>query len=259
MASSTLRMTRPLGARFGSRLSIAAHHGGGGGPDVGRREDTPALSRLSRSTRRRARLALRAGGRDRRRRRELQAARSSRSYPNGLRGRGHDALLGSNSPSPSRTPSAERHDLRLPRRGPEHGHGRDRGGPEIDPKFTSDASPGGYDYVFGVRGNASITQIWKWDAPRCLRRRGPAGRSGARRVGPGRGSRSRSTARRTATCRGSSISRCVGLTPECKANLYVRSINAAASLGTGDLEVGQVAPCVPADMNDDNIPDIVVR
>ena len=130
--------------------------------------------------------------------------------------------------------------------------------PEIDPKFTSDASPGGYDYVFGVRGNASITEIWKWDSaqmayvasvPPAAQAVAEAGQD----VDP-----IQINLEAHGYLQGIIDLSLVGLTPECKANLYVRSINAAASLGTGDLEVGQVAPCIPADANNDNIPDIVV-
>ena len=130
--------------------------------------------------------------------------------------------------------------------------------PEIDPKFTSDASPGGYDYVFGVRGNASITEIWKWDSaqmayvgavPPAAQALAESGQD----VDP-----IQINLEAHGYLQGMIDLALLGLTPECKANIYVRSINAAAALGTGDLEVGQVAPCIPADANNDNIPDIVV-
>jgi hypothetical protein len=49
----------------------------------------------------------------------------------------------------------------------------------------------------------------------------------------------------------------VGLTQACNANLFVRSVNTSGA-GDGDLEVGKLAPCVPADSNGDDVPDIVV-
>jgi hypothetical protein len=48
----------------------------------------------------------------------------------------------------------------------------------------------------------------------------------------------------------------VTLTPACLANLFVRTTNETAALGAGDLEVGQVGRCAPADTNGNRVPDL---
>jgi hypothetical protein len=48
----------------------------------------------------------------------------------------------------------------------------------------------------------------------------------------------------------------VGLTADCNASIYVRSVNDSA-MGGSDLDVGQLSDCVPADADNDGIPDIV--
>lgn len=130
--------------------------------------------------------------------------------------------------------------------------------PEIDARFTSDASAGGYEFVVGVSGNGSISDIWSWSEP-------------TSQYDPLQWSAAEAEAEADQDTDPILIHGAqhgylqamvdlglVGLTAACEANLYIRSVNDAASLGAGDLEVGQLAPCVPADANGDDVPDIIV-
>ncbi len=116
----------------------------------------------------------------------------------------------------------------------------------IEAKFTSDSSPGGYEYVLGVRGNGSVTGLWRWQTPQNqwttvqLNPNQSAAESGTdldpiRLDGDTHG-----------YLQGAINLTAVNLTSACDAQLYVRSVNDVAALGAGDLEVGQVGSCVPA-------------
>jgi hypothetical protein len=130
--------------------------------------------------------------------------------------------------------------------------------PEIDAKFTADSSPGGYDHVIGIRGNGSISELWSWDAGQNLfiGTSPPAAQAVAeidQDVDPIQiNDASHGYAQAMVDLA------LIDLTPACLANVYIRSSNTTAGLGAGDLEVGQVGPCVPADGNTDGVPDIIV-
>ncbi len=49
----------------------------------------------------------------------------------------------------------------------------------------------------------------------------------------------------------------LNLTRVCDARFYLRSTTSTATLGDGDLDVGPVAECVPADANADGVPDVL--
>ena len=125
----------------------------------------------------------------------------------------------------------------------------------IDPKFTDDPSPGGYEYVVGVRGNESIVGVWEWDGSQFATVNTSPAETAAEvdtdldpiRIG----------ANDHGYLQAMVDLGVVGLTQQCNANLYVRSVNDTAALGDGDLEVGQVGGCVPADANNNGIPDPV--
>jgi hypothetical protein len=129
---------------------------------------------------------------------------------------------------------------------------------EINPAFTADTSPGGYDYVLGIRGNGSIDQIWEWQAaqsqfvgtmPTAIQARAEINQD----MDP---IQINSVAH--GYLQGVVDLGLLNLTQACDANLYLRSVNAAASIMGGDFEVGLVGPCVPADANGDDIPDILI-
>jgi hypothetical protein len=130
--------------------------------------------------------------------------------------------------------------------------------PEIDTKFTEDTSPGGYDYVIGIRGNGSISGLWSWDATQTLF----IGSSPAPAQAVAEVDQDIDPIQINSDAHGYAQAAVdlalVGLTPACLANFYIRSSNTTAGLGKGDLQVGQVAPCIPADTNSDGIPDIVI-
>jgi MYXO-CTERM domain-containing protein len=128
----------------------------------------------------------------------------------------------------------------------------------LDDRFTTDSSPGGYDYVVAVGGNESVVDVWEWSAADDDYASVPAAVNQA--------------SAEVGTAIDPLLSRdtihgylqlmvaldVVGLTPACDALLYARSVNDTGALGDGDLEVGQVGPCVPADADSDRIPDLLL-
>ncbi len=126
----------------------------------------------------------------------------------------------------------------------------------IDPKFTADSSGGGYEYVLGVRGNGQVVGVWEWtDAwtPLNLPPNRTAAEAGTfldpiRLGGDNHG-----------YLQGEIDLDSVGLTQACQANLYVRTTNDTTAQGDGDLEVGQIGACVPADANANNVPDVLEK
>jgi hypothetical protein len=129
--------------------------------------------------------------------------------------------------------------------------------PEIHPLLTTDPSAGGYEYVIGIRGNGTIEGLWEWRA----------GQTQYVVIPPGQGSRGAEAGRDLDPIR---IGRrqhgyvqatvdlaTIGLAPACGANLFFRSVNTAQGLGNGDLDVGQLGPCIPVDHNGDHVPDVI--
>ncbi|MCC6526003.1 MAG: hypothetical protein IT373_25375, partial [Polyangiaceae bacterium] len=125
---------------------------------------------------------------------------------------------------------------------------------EVSPLFTTDPSNGGYEYALEIRGNATVGALWEWNQVQgqfvaatldAAEATGEAGQDGdpveINGLAHGYLQASVDLAR-------------VGLTPACDARLFFRS----ESQGSGDLEVGQVGPCVPVDANGDDVPDIIV-
>ncbi|WP_437574527.1 hypothetical protein [Sorangium sp. So ce887] len=130
--------------------------------------------------------------------------------------------------------------------------------PEIDPKFTADASMGGYEYVLGVKGDGTLSDVWRFVEP------------------PGSYERVTVTDMQVATeartdvdplllgdatrgyVQGSIDLNIVGVSVACAANLYFRSVNGAAEIGPGDLDIGLSAPCVADDGDGDRVPDVIV-
>lgn len=129
---------------------------------------------------------------------------------------------------------------------------------EIAAQFTTDASPGGYEYVLELPGSGTQVQVWQHQAQ--------TGQYVATAVAAANGVAEsgvdddpiRLFAPRHGYLQASVDLAVVGLTSACTANLYVRSVNTAAALGRSDLEVGQVASCIPADANADGVPDVIV-
>lgn len=127
---------------------------------------------------------------------------------------------------------------------------------DIDARFVADASSGGYEYVLAARGNGSISNVWAWQAGGFQTVNVPpaqiGGESGSH-LDPIRvGDDAHGYIQLSVTLAQ------VGVTPACDVNLYFRTTNETAALGAGDLEVGTVGPCVPADSNNDGIPDLSV-
>jgi len=127
--------------------------------------------------------------------------------------------------------------------------------PEIDARFADDPSDGGYEYVFAVRGDATVLDLWEWDevttqfvsaTPMQNRAEAEAGTD---------------TDPITASpaehgyLQGAIELDLVGLNESCSADLFFRSLHESSDLGDGDLEVGLVGPCHPRDGDNDGVPD----
>lgn len=128
--------------------------------------------------------------------------------------------------------------------------------PEINSNFTNDPSPGGYEHVVEVTGSGSSVQLWNWQGNRYVNGNLPPGRV------TGEASTDTDPIRIGAQTHGyvqlAIELSAVDLTQACDANLYFRTANDTPSLGAGDLEVGQVGACIPADANNNGVPDIIV-
>lgn len=129
--------------------------------------------------------------------------------------------------------------------------------PDLDERFDSDPTDGGYEYVVAVRGDGSVEGLWSWseddevyeplDAEDVLAevgtdvdplRVGPAQRGYVQLVVP---------------------LASVGLTEACTAHLFVRSVQEGSEeLGPGDLDVGEPLECVPRAASGQEPPPVVV-
>lgn len=128
--------------------------------------------------------------------------------------------------------------------------------PEIHALLTADSSPGGYDYVLQIRGNGTLEEIWEWlDAQSAYQPTNPTAAQVDAEIGQD-ADPIEINGIDHGYLQGMVDLGLVGLTEACNAMLYVRSVHEATG-GDGDLEVGQVGPCVPADDNNDGVPDPV--
>jgi hypothetical protein len=125
----------------------------------------------------------------------------------------------------------------------------------INALFTTDTSPGGYEYVVALKGNGSVVGLWKWDgAAFAVESFTPT------QIVPEVGTDLdpiKVNDNVHGYIQGKIALSLVGLTAQCNANLYVRSAIDTGGLGNGDLEVGQIGACSPAgnDQNANGIPD----
>ncbi|WP_437996417.1 hypothetical protein WMF26_35910 [Sorangium sp. So ce185] len=129
--------------------------------------------------------------------------------------------------------------------------------PEIDPRFTEDDSPGGYEVVLGVKGDGTRAGVWTFAAsgsyePLTVTDMQVATEARADVDPLLLGEETRGYAQ------GSIALDIVGVDATCNANLYFRSVNDAPGLGAGDLDVGISAPCMAGDADGDRVPDVIV-
>ena len=128
----------------------------------------------------------------------------------------------------------------------------------LDPGFEADDSPGGYEFVVGIDGNGTIVDVWEWNAPQNQYASVPGA--------PAQATAEVDTAPDPLGLGGSAHGYLqgmialdvVGLDSSCSANLYFRTLHDTGNAGEGDLNVGEVGPCVAADSNGDRIPDLLV-
>jgi hypothetical protein len=128
---------------------------------------------------------------------------------------------------------------------------------EIDARFTTDPSSGGYEYVIGIRGNSTIDGVWQWQdaqnqfAPLTVSAADAVADTGTdddpiRINGDTHG-----------YLQATVDLALVGLSQACDANLYLRSLNDTAAIGDGDLDVGRAGSCIPTDANTNGVPDVL--
>lgn len=120
----------------------------------------------------------------------------------------------------------------------------------LSPAFTTERSPGGYEYVIGI-GSATLPRVWQWQAPNWVELTLTAGQ-GATETGTDIDPIRIGTAAHAYVQSRVDLS-VVGLTQACNANLYVRSARAS---GASDLDMTDWTSCVPAKTN--GVPTIVV-
>lgn len=129
--------------------------------------------------------------------------------------------------------------------------------PEVEPRFTSDPSDGGYEHVVVIGGDGTV-QLWSWQIAPALFQQAqttPAEASAEtgtdldpiRINGPSHGYLQATVA----------LDR-LGLTEVCNADLLVRSVSDAPEIEAGDLQLGARVACRPPDANNDDVPDIIV-
>jgi Cys-rich repeat protein len=120
----------------------------------------------------------------------------------------------------------------------------------VDAQFANDPSGGGYEYVFGVSGSPSVLGLWQWQATAWTQVMLTPNRSAAEAGAFLDPIRINGDAHGYLQA-GVDLAE-VSLTSACLANLFVRTTHQG---GGGDLDVGQAARCVPADANNNRIPD----
>ena len=128
---------------------------------------------------------------------------------------------------------------------------------DLSPSFTADTSPGGYEYVIGLLGNGTVSNVWQWrtvPAPQYTVVTVPTPADAVGEIGHDLDAIRIGNAQH-AYVQGAVTLGLVGLTPPCDANLYVRSANPS---GASDLDMSFATSCVPVDANGDKVPDILV-
>jgi hypothetical protein len=129
--------------------------------------------------------------------------------------------------------------------------------PEIDARLVTDPSAGGYELVVGVRGDETVVGVWEWDTAQdqfATVATMPAevvAEAGvdADPIGIGAANHGYVQAQLDLAL--------TGVSAACDANLFFRSVSDDAAIGEGDLDVGRAGSCVPADDNDNGVPDVV--
>jgi Cys-rich repeat protein len=128
---------------------------------------------------------------------------------------------------------------------------------DIDPALDSDPTSGGYEYVIAIRGNGTLDALYEWQASGTFRAVNPLP-AGADAEASQDDDPIAIGAAQHGYAQASVPLSAVGLTSDCAADIFVRSVNDSASTTASDLNVASAASCVPVDVNADGIPDTVV-
>ena len=127
---------------------------------------------------------------------------------------------------------------------------------EVNSLFTTDPTNGGFEYVIEVGGNAMLQNIWEWTEN--MSEFQPINLMPM--DGTAEADRDRDPIDIGLSSHGyiqASVDLDVlGLTSACNADLFFRSVIDAGQ-GEGDLDIGLLAPCVPTDADNDDVPDIL--
>ncbi len=126
---------------------------------------------------------------------------------------------------------------------------------DLSAAFTTEKSPGGYEYVLGVAGNGTIANVWSWSTTQTKYVPIPTinASNSAAETGHDVDPIGILTAQH-GYVQGNVDLNLVGLTQACNANLYVRS---AATSGPSDLDMSFTTTCVPQ-RNANGVPTILV-
>lgn len=122
--------------------------------------------------------------------------------------------------------------------------------------FDTDPTPGGYDYVLGLEGSERVLGVWEWDRANVAYEDVALEEGDALAEAGVNSDPLFLNGNAHGYLQGSVDLAVLGLTPACRANVYVRSVEGMGAMADGDLDVGRVSACHPADANDDQIADI---
>ncbi len=131
--------------------------------------------------------------------------------------------------------------------------------PEIDPRFDADPTPGGYEYVVGVRSDETVLGVWMWSETNGEYELLPA--MAQAQVTPETGVELDPIVIGTADRGYLQVSvplSTVGLDSDCNALLFYRSLTETMTLGAGDLDVGLPGECRPESGAPMGTPPVVV-
>ncbi len=125
--------------------------------------------------------------------------------------------------------------------------------PEIDDRFDTDPTDGGYEYVIAVRGDETVEGVWQWSNPNDQFEPVTMNVDATAEVGVdfdpiwvNDGDHGYLQVRAALGA--------LGLNSTCNADFFVRSLNDQMSLGDGDMDVDGRTRCIRADAGGGQVP-----
>ncbi len=123
---------------------------------------------------------------------------------------------------------------------------------DIDPELGPDPTVGGYDYVLGIAGDASVLGVWSYNAQNAFTETPASTANAMAEVATDRDPLRFASIER-GYLQGSVELGDVELTASCTGNLFLRALSDEGN----DSDVGARVACVPADANNNGVPDVV--